>query len=223
MGDQDIETTSEKIEPELSEREQQLQHQLEEERAGRQKDRGRLDRLETLLIQRGLTSDDAEQQVGKAVKVATREAEQEPDWDSMSTKDVATFVLKRVEQIVNEKSTQSQAEIERLRVDQQTKALGDEIVEVMKSHPDLVDYQTEVTKLLTDNVKLSVEDAYYLAVRKAGKTPSEGDKGEQQTRSSLPPGGRGTTTRKASEVIPKTYEEAGAAAWKKLGLGSSLG
>lgn len=198
---------------------EELQGQLESERTRNSQLVTRLDRLESLLIQRGVNGGAEGEEPAREPARPREPAPAEPNFEDMSTADLAKYVVKAVDQRLHAFSKDVDARMSKAAAQVEAQALVTEIAEAMEEHPDLLDYQQPVTQLMTDNPKLSVEDAYVLARRKAGKPISDSPSaGKPAPESGVPPRGSRAPVAGKPEAQPKTFEEAGRLAWKKLGM-----
>lgn len=195
---------------------EELQGQLEQERAKSANLTQRLDRFESLLVKRGLDATEGDGR-GEERREPPKKEEPEPTYDDMSTKDVVQHVLGKIGGMLDEHGKRTDSKIASLRQEQQTNALVEEIASAMEDHPDLGEYQAEIVKRMAGNPNLNVEDAYFLAKKGAGKL-EVGEKKESE--GGLPPRGSRPGGGKPPEQ-PKSFSDAGAQAWKKLGMTES--
>lgn len=173
----------------------------------------RLDRLESLLIKQGLEEGETRQR-----PVPEPERKPEPaDFDNMSTADAIKYVLGTIDEKLTKHTKSVDERVEQLRLQTERDRMVGEIVDAKEAHPDLLTYQQEIVQIMSNSRGLSIEEAYQLAKLRAGK----GANGQASAPSggvSLPPRGSSRPVAKV-DAAPKSFEEAGRAAWKKLGMG----
>lgn len=213
----------EHVEPEVPEGQEpetpsaeELRGQLEAERTRNSQLVTRLDRLESMLIQRGVEGGDAEERA--ATREPARPATEPPNFEEMSTADLAKYVVQSVDQRLQAFSKDVDAKVSQATAKVEAQALVSEIAEAMETHEDLLEYQQPITQIMAENGKLSVEDAYYLAKRKAGKPISDSPSAKPAPESGVPPRGSRAPVAGKPAAQPASFEEAGRLAWKKLGM-----
>lgn len=195
----------------------ELQGQLEAERTRNSQLVTRLDRLESMLVQRGVEGGESEREA--PTREPAKPVTEEPNFDDMSTADLAKFVVRSVDQRLQAFSKDVDAKVSQATAKVEAQTLVNEIAEAMETHGDLLDYQQPITQIMAQNGNLSVEDAYFLAKRRAGKPISDSPSaGKPAPESGVPPRGSRAPVAGKPEAQPKTFEEAGRLAWKKLGL-----
>lgn len=195
---------------------EELQGQLEAERTRSSQLVSRLDRLESLLIQRGVSGED---EPARQPAPSREAAPAELDLDAMSTAELAKYVVRSVDQRLQTFSKDVDAKMSQAAAKVEAQALVSEIAEAIEEHPDLLEYQQPITQIMSENAKLSVEDAYYLARRRVGKPVSDSpNAGKPAPESGVPPRGSRAPVTGKPEAQPKTFEEAGRQAWRKLGM-----
>lgn len=211
---------------------EELQTQLSAEREKSSQLLTRLDRLEGLLIQQGVErggeveDDDTPAPTRKAAP-----REEEPDFETMTPKDQIRYVLGAIDEKLAAFGQNVEKRIASVQTESQARALVDDIADVMDTYgkENVVALQKEIVRYMADNKKLSVEDAYVLAARRAGKPidaaskkpgPANEEGGSPREsllrETDLPP--RGPSKPVKREAQPTTFHEAGHSAWKKLGL-----
>lgn len=178
--------------------------------------RGRLDKLETMLLQAGMRN---EQESAREVVQPVREAD--PNFDEMQPKDMVRFLLTEFDkrlQGVKQELSQNVADVKH---ETARDRLVSEIAATAEVHKDLFQYQPQIVEKMAGNPNLSVEEAYFLVTRNKsaappGKTEGEASASGRQPTGLVPRGSRVPAER--LKVAPKNFSEAGAAAWKRLGL-----
>lgn len=173
----------------------------------------RLDRLESLLIKTGLEESEAR----KPAPEPERKAEP-ADFDSMSTADAIKYVLGTIDAKLTKHAKAVDERVEQLRLQTERDRIANEIVEANEAHPDLLQYQQEIVQIMSRSQGLSIEEAYQLAKMRKGTVANGGQASSPASGgASLPPRGSSRPVAKV-DTAPKSFEEAGRLAWKKLGM-----